>query len=232
MSFEHGILDECIVLARQHTPYQHIRKTKIGLPMSNKEETARRLQDCKKAIGNIDRAIPISPFERDAMLEKDEEQREWRLSEKRIERLRDAAAAASLCIEHSLKVLVALEDRHVPKTHSTLDLIALLPDFISSQISQLLTEQEWKDVGDWRQAGTYIDAWEKLELSEMEVVENIERYYHTITVILPFCVEEYEKHYGTSRFTDGLRKDLMDLDKRFSALDLFSGGAAMPFKGW
>ncbi|WP_419918752.1 nucleotidyltransferase domain-containing protein [Candidatus Poriferisocius sp.] len=223
ISFEHGILDDCVVLARQSSPYQHINKTQIGLPMSNKEEIEERLKDCQIAVSTIRDTMTISESEREAMLEENEEERKIWLQNQRIIRLRKTAAAAAESIEHSLKLLVALEGHHVPKTHSAVPLLKLLPNFISGELLGLLDEGEWERVRKWRQAGTYVDSWDKLTLSETEVAEEIERYYNTMIRILPFGIEEYENRYGTSILTNIFRKNLANLDRRFATLNLLTG---------
>ncbi len=223
LSFEHSIFNDCIVLAQQTTPYKCIHKSTIGLPMNNKEEIEKWLDDCKTTISNLRNSMPITESELEAMLEEDEDIRQVQLDGERIIRLRNVAALTAECVEKSLKLLVALEEHSVPRTHSAAELMRLLSYTDSNTLLDLLTEREWENVANWRQAGTYIASWTQMGLSAIEVVEDIERYHNAIMQILPSGIKRYEHRYGESAQTRALRQKVDALNRCLKTLNILTG---------
>ncbi len=225
LSFEHAISDDSLVLAQQSDPYRHLTKDKIGLPMNNEEQILQWIASSKQAVNQIWANIEVSRPERAAMsrLDGDEPSDNQRLMNARRHRLRALGAVTAESVEQGLKLLVALEGRTPPKTHSAVELLNMLPNTISDDLEGFLTDEEWGRIEEWRQAGTYSDIWEKLAFSEEEVVEEIERYYNVIILVMPAAIEEFEKRYGRSQDVDEFRKDLTSLDKDFTSIDFFTG---------
>ncbi len=215
-SFESGIADSAVVLV-DHPPGEVNWDKEIGMPDSEQREIDRRLNDIRKELEEINSRYVATPEE----VELPSTDLLWSL--RRQDRLIAVCAHGAMVVEHGLKALLAMYSVPPPRTHSATELLDIIDqrlDNVRLEIPRSMLRQ----IGTWRQAGTYGETFYEMNISIEELKELAAQYSAISISITRQVVKEYSQRYTTpGKYVDPLIYTCEKLEKTRTERDLLSG---------
>lgn len=148
-SLEYAITSDAVTLY-DRAPNGARWEKEIGMPQTNREEAAGRLQNAHRALFGVQSQLRMSIAERDALRDRDPEYYRFALRD----RLCLLCAHAQMAMETSLKV-IHLEGIRPSRTHDLVRLLGSLRPADRAQVTDLFVNVTPEEASMWRQAGAY-----------------------------------------------------------------------------
>ncbi len=214
-SFESGIAASAMVLVDQ-PPGEVNWDKEIGMPDSEQREIDRRLDDMQRELRGIVANHVATP-------EEIELPRTDLSFVQRQDRLVAVCTHGAMVVEHGLKALLAMHSIPPPRTHSAVELLDIVEQRLDN-IRPEIPRSMLKQIGTWRQAGTYGEAFYEMDISTEELNELAVQYSTISMSFTRQVVEEYSQRYTTlGKYVDRLIYTCDKLEKIKAERDLFSG---------
>ena len=149
-SLEYAIAADAVTL--YHRDPNGVRWGKeIGMPATNREEAAGRLQNALRALFGMQNQLRMSLSERSALEDRDPGYYLFAIRD----RMCTLCAHAQMAIETSLKALIHLGGTRPARTHHLETLLGALPAARRDHLRGMFVEVTTAQASEWREAGAY-----------------------------------------------------------------------------
>jgi len=214
-SFEAGIAPGAVALADRPAGDVHWDK-EIGLPDTNDEEAAQRLDDLRREVSTLRNGLTPSDWEDGAA----GAGRTGELHRLQRDRLTDVCAKSAMAVGHSVKALTAIDGTPVRYLHNIDELLGDIPARRPS-VDRALGGLTYKEVSMWRQAGTY--AADRPVLTAAESADLARRLAAAACAVAHVAVAEFETRAVAGDLAAETRTILATIQDHLNTIDLLTG---------